>query len=1182
MRLQKLELKGFKSFADHTVINFNEDVIGIVGPNGSGKSNIVDAIRWVLGEQKNKELRLDKMTSVIFNGSKSRKQSGVAQVSLTFENTKNLLPTEYNVVTITRLLYRTGESEYRLNNVPCRLKDIRSLFMDTGIGSNSYAIIALGMTEDILQDKDNNRRLMLEQAAGISKYKQRKRETLNKLKGTEADLDRVDDLLFEINNNLKMLEKQAKRTQRYFDLKENYKTLSIQYAIHGIKDTRTQFDTLNQRLQESENKYRELSIALNQEEANLESEKQANLDKEKDLSGRQKAANELIEQLRKIESDKQITEQKVDFIQQNSKRLEEGIETANTSISQIKAELEQYDQRINSAKSEENALFEQYQGVKQLLDTVQNSHGSARSELDIVLKLQRSLEAEVLELEKEKANALGKLDNYEFELRKVDEDILNKDKEMEILNKDLSEQESAYKLKEQEIEQKASEAKQIIEDRDEVVEKLETEEKNKSDLERKLDARMNELDLLQSLVDNQEGFPESIKFLSQSQAWTKQAPLLTDIIYVDEPYRVAIENYLNNYLNYYVVKNYKEAYSAIQLLSDAQKGKANFFLLDLLNQNNQSLTNIPGAKSAMDVVKYDAEYKPLVEHLLGSVYITEGDLNELQTLPQGVSLLAKNGGLSRGRFTLSGGSVGLFEGKKIGRKKNLELVTKEVASLSDRIKEIDKQIKLFNAEIERLDELLQKADATDLKNELSALNQKRAGIQSRLETISNFAVNLKSHKESIQRSMAEIRNVNSDLEQKLGSQKNSADKVKMDIASADGSFQKLAEELSRISSDYNEKHIAYIQKQNQIDRLGQEYNFKKERIQDLQAEIMRLEGNKSSEAEELKVAFQSIEKLSADLQDMYLQKDQRMKSLNEFEHEYYQAKEQIDGIENKIRKFNKNLQEKQIDINQTKDKITEYKMKLQSIGDRLNVEFNIPVKAVIEQEPDDAYSLEELEPKVAKLKNRLDNYGEINPMAVEAYNEMKIRHDTINGQREDILEAKQSLLDTIGEIEQTATVKFQEAFEVVRENFREVFRSLFTKDDDCDLRLEFPDQPLDSRIKIMAKPKGKRPQSISQLSGGEKTLTATAFLFALYLYKPAPFCIFDEVDAPLDDSNILKFNKIIKKFSEESQFVIVTHNKLTMAAVDIIYGVYMQDQGVSGLSGVDFRALNEASELVLN
>ncbi|MEM6317412.1 MAG: AAA family ATPase [Bacteroidota bacterium] len=353
MRLRTLEIKGFKSFADLTQIHFNEDVIGVVGPNGSGKSNIVDAIRWVLGEQKSKELRLDKMTSVIFNGTKKRKASGAASVSLTFENTKNLLPTEYNMVTVTRMLYRSGESEYRLNNVPCRLKDVTSLFLDTGIGSNSYAIIALNMVDDLLSDKENARRRMFEQAAGISKYKKRKRETLNKLKNTEADLERIEDLLFEIEGNLKTLEKQAKRAERYYEIKKNYKELALDLAVFQVAEYKEDYKSIESRLTSEMDDFRQLEIDNRNLEAQIEEEKRKNLDYEKNLSESQKALNALVGSIREMENEKRILEQRSLFTKDNKEKLSSQITRTKDRIGQLDEELVNYRSRINEEKRKE-------------------------------------------------------------------------------------------------------------------------------------------------------------------------------------------------------------------------------------------------------------------------------------------------------------------------------------------------------------------------------------------------------------------------------------------------------------------------------------------------------------------------------------------------------------------------------------------------------------------------------------------------------------------------------------------------------------------------------------------------------------------------------------------------------------------------------------------------------------
>ncbi|MEL6926135.1 MAG: AAA family ATPase, partial [Bacteroidota bacterium] len=346
MRLKKLEIKGFKSFANETVINFGEDVIGIVGPNGSGKSNIVDAIRWVLGEQKTKELRLDKMNSVIFNGTKKRKAGGMASVSLTFDNTKNLLPTEYHTIKITRILYRSGDSEYRLNDVTCRLKDITSLFLDTGVGSNSYAIIALGMVDDLIADKDNSRRKMFEQAAGISKYKKRKRETLNKLKNTEGDLDRIEDLLFEIENNLKSLEKQAKRAKRYYELKDQYKELSLELAVLKVGTYKDRHEQVSKALAAGEDAFRQMEIDITNYEADLEKAKKANVDKEKLLSEKQRDLNTLVDSIRNQEGNKRMLSQKLSFIEQSQTKLSDQVNSASGRTEQLDQEIVNYRSRL--------------------------------------------------------------------------------------------------------------------------------------------------------------------------------------------------------------------------------------------------------------------------------------------------------------------------------------------------------------------------------------------------------------------------------------------------------------------------------------------------------------------------------------------------------------------------------------------------------------------------------------------------------------------------------------------------------------------------------------------------------------------------------------------------------------------------------------------------------------------
>ena len=424
-----------------------------------------------------------------------------------------------------------------------------------------------------------------------------------------------------------------------------------------------------------------------------------------------------------------------------------------------------------------------------------------------------------------------------------------------------------------------------------------------------------------------------------------------------------------------------------------------------------------------------------------------------------------------------------------------------------------------------------------------------------------------------------LSNANDGIDRELVAKKEEAEKAKNEISEKDGSFREVADQLAMASTAFNERKIEFIRQQNKVTSIQQELSFREKQIEE---NISILENAKRGVVDgkaEIEQIQNDIDALEKQLLAGYEEKKEKEAALTEAEQLYFKARGGINEQEDQLRTLNRQRNDSQLLINTLKDRFNELKLELTSIGERLKIEFNISVDDVIKQDPDPKFTEEDLQIKTDKLKKRLDNYGEINPMAMEAFDEMKLRYDTITTQKNDILEAKKSLLETIKEIEDTATEHFMDAFNKVREYFVDVFRTLFTEGDDCDLKLVDPDFPLESKIEIVAKPKGKRPQSINQLSGGEKTLTATALLFSLYLLKPAPFCIFDEVDAPLDDANIEKFNKIVRKFSVESQFIIVTHNKQTMAAVDIIYGIYMQEQGVSSLSAVDFRELDHTSSL---
>lgn len=1199
MRLKSLEIKGFKSFANQTVVNFSEDVIGIVGPNGSGKSNIVDAIRWVLGEQKGKELRLDKMSSVIFNGTKKRKAGNVASVSLTFENTKNLLPTEYNMVTITRMLYRSGESEYRLNGVQCRLKDIKGLLLDTGIGSNSYAIIALGMVDDILADKDNSRRRMFEQAAGVSKYKARKRETLNKLKSTEGDLDRIEDLLHEINNNLVSLEKQAKRARRYREIKAQYKELSVSLAVLKLEALRNRYRELNHEITQSEGTYRNLDAGIKQLESKLEAARKDNLDQEKELGERQRQLNEMVNNLRKQENRKQMLAQRLEFITRSRGELEQQIKSAAHQLETVAEQISQMTARIASEQATREELQKALVAAEKALEEIKGGHAGIKSKLDAGIQEQQALERSIFELEKRRAINSNQIDNFNFQRERNEGEMEDRRGEMDSLSnrlKDLESVEKAQLLEIEKLETAEEERRQALEAGEEALDKVKNELNR---VNRTLDAKRNEFKLTKSMVENLEGFPESIRFLSQNKDWSAQAPLLSDLLLVDEEYRVAIENYLEGYLNYYVVKDMNAAREAIQLLSRGQKGKANFFLLDAISDPPAPPALLPaGTRPAYDVIQADTEYAQLIQYLLHNVLVTESEDFPADSTG-GMTILAKSGRFIRRPNSISGGSVGLFEGKKIGRKKNLEQLEKAIEKGEAAVEQLNKQLYEARTKVEQLKGRRITQDIQSKQRELNKSQQQRAALRARVENFEKFFADTRAKNNQLLEQVKKLETTNTQMGKDLGDQQQKIEALREQLAGTDGNYRKLSEQLSQANADYNSQNINFIRQQNLVEGLERELVFKHDRSKEITQQTQRNHEQLEKLAQELETIRDEQIDLQKELELKYQEKQAFEQTLNDTEQGYFSARSTINALEDELRKSNRKRQDTQVLVNQLKEKFTDVKFKISSLGERLRIEFDVDITKIAnanfgdneanevastEETQDDKeqaqkesnqittkYTADELEIKVDRLRSRIANYGDINPMAVEAYDEMKARHENITKQRDDILDAKQSLIETINEIEETATVQFLEAFEKARNYFIDVFRSLFTEDDNCDLILLDPENPLESGIEIVAKPKGKRPQTISQLSGGEKTLTATALLFALYLLKPAPFCIFDEVDAPLDDANINKFNRIIKKFSKDSQFIIVTHNKLTMAAVDTIYGVHMAEQGVSAVTPVDFR-----------
>jgi chromosome segregation protein len=1172
MRLKSLEIKGFKSFADKTVVSFDEGITGIIGPNGCGKSNIIDSIRWVIGEQKISALRSENLEALVFNGSRTRSASGLAEVSLTFENTKNLLPTEFSTVTVTRRFYKNGESEYRLNDVQCRLKDIHNLFLDTGVSTDSYAIIELGMVDDIIKDKENSRRRMLEQAAGITIYKTRKKEAKNKLDATEQDLARIEDLLFEINNQLKTLENQAKKAEKYFEIKKEYKEVAVELAKASLEGFNHTYKELNEQQEIETNKRIQLEAEIATEEAALEQEKVGFIEKERALQSLQHEFNDLLQNLRTKENDKNLATQKLHYLKEKETNLREFLNRAEGQLKTIGDSIEYTQLQVGEEENKLIELSDNVTAAKMDVEIKRSQYDERRASVDALRNQFQQIQRSQFDAEKKVAVADTSIQNLQRAAAQLTEEKQNREFQLQQLEVELKEKEELLENKRIDLQQLQEQHERTKEQIFETQGQLEALRNELAEENRKLDSKKNEYDLLKSLVDSMDGYPESIKFLHNNPSWNSQSPILSDIIYVKEEFRAAVENVLEPYLNYYVVNNLQEGLQAVHLLDDNKKGKANFFLMDKVSGEDKAYPQPANTIKALDVIEVDDQYKKLAEHLLGNVFIGEND--EAIENSNGAIILEKTGKYVKGKYTLTGGSVGLFEGKKIGRAKNLEKLQDEIILQQAVVNSLKSEIQIRHNAVIGYNEQLKENAIKQTENEINQLTNQSFAAKNKIE-------NLQAAQQNAQQRLE-------DLEARLQDEHDSIASTREEFHVLNERLQQTGDELKMVEQDYqlseqdynaatyifNENNLNLTKQQSKIATVKQELEFKQNQLNDLHTQIQ----NNSSQLSEASEAIVEGEVALVQSEELLLQlmqtKEVEEKKLNEADQTYYNLRNALQEKESELRHKTKTKENVEHLLSAIKDKLNDLKLNLSGMKERMQVEFKVDLNEILDQDRTSTTTLEDLQASSDRMRKRLENMGEVNPTAIEAYTEMKKRYEFILEQKNDLVDAKESLLQTIQEVEATANQQFLETFNRVRENFQKVFKALFTEEDTADMILVDPENLADTGIDIVAKPKGKRPSSITQLSGGEKTLTATALLFAIYLIKPAPFCILDEVDAPLDDANVGKFTQMIKKFSDNSQFIIVTHNKQTMSCVDVIYGVTMQEPGVSKLVPVDFRSLN--------
>ncbi|MGB8194131.1 MAG: chromosome segregation protein SMC, partial [Chitinophagaceae bacterium] len=1009
MRLKSLEIKGFKSFADKTIVNFDEGVTGIIGPNGCGKSNIIDSIRWVIGEQKISHLRSENLESLVFNGSRTRSASGLAEVSLTFENTKNLLPTEFSTITITRKFYKSGESEYRLNDVQCRLKDIQNLFMDTGVSTDSYAIIELGMVDDIIKDKENSRRRMLEQAAGITIYKTRKKEAKQKLDATEQDLARIEDLLFEINNQLKSLENQAKKAEKYYEIKKDYREISVELAKAALEGFNITYRELNEQSEAETDKRVKLEARIASEEAAIEQEKTGFIGKERALQSMQHAFNDLLQTLRSRENDKNLASQRLNFLQEKETSLQDFLDKSEGQLKGLEESISFTQEQVGDEENKLESLQQQLDDLKTDVEQKRRVFDEKRVHLDSLRSENLSIQRNQFEAEKKVAVADTSIQNLERSLDQLEE-------EREVRQSQLKQLEEEKTAKEQELETRRTDLQQLQEQQDRTKEQilqtqaqLEELRQQLADESRVLDSKKNEHDLLKSLIDSMEGYPESVKFLHNNTGWNHAAPILSDIIYVKEEFRAAVENVLDPYLNYYVVNNLEEGLQAVHLLDDNKKGKANFFLLNKFTEESQPPYHQPdNTIPAIDVIEVDPQFQHLANYLLGNVFIAENE--DALANSNGAVVLEKHGKYVKGKYALTGGSVGLFEGKKIGRAKNLEKLRDEITAQEKVVDGLKATIQSKHNEVIGFNEQLKENAIRQTQEAINQLTNLVFSLENKIENLhaqqQSSRIKIEEQQQSLRDTMTSIEGTRNEW-MKLVTALN---ELRETLRGAEDAYKSVEAEYNHATAAYNEFNLQVTRHQSKIAGLKQELEFKSRQLSNLKNQVESNQSQLKQTRESIVESEDLLNTADTSLIDLLRRKEEEEKTLNEADQAYYNLRNELNAKESELRHKVKEKEQIEHLLGEIKDRLNELKLQLAGMKERLSVEFRINLDDILDQPRTSETPVEELQEKSDRMKKRLENLGEVNPTAIEAFQEMKKRYEFILEQKNDLVSAKQSLL----------------------------------------------------------------------------------------------------------------------------------------------------------------------------
>ncbi|MCI8273296.1 MAG: chromosome segregation protein SMC [Clostridia bacterium] len=1181
MYLKRLEMQGFKSFADKTILEFMPGITSVIGPNGSGKSNISDAIRWILGEQSIKSLRGAKTQDIIFAGTQNRKSLGFAEASLIFDNTDGALPIEYSEVTVTRKIYRSGETGYYINKVACRLKDIVELFMDTGIGRDGYSIIGQGKIDEILSNKSEDRRHIFEEAAGIVKYRARKEETEKKLEQTKLNLLRINDILTEIEGNLEPLQIQSDKAKRYLNLKEELKNIEIGLFIYNISKYKADLEQLA-------NDEEIMRDTLNQEEGKLEKIKilKEELKEEIDnittqIEKMQNIGFESQKEIEQLNSNINVSETKIQNNIENTERYKKEIVELEEKIDSLKQEIEQKQYKKDNLKQNKEKYEKELKEKEEELQKLSSKLSSKELEVEEIKKRVEENTDKRYEIQSDISMQTANIQNIEKRQTQIDQEISSSISELD-----------RTRMKKEDI---AKSFYEIETSRNKILKSLEEVGSKKQDITSKIkefdiqiNNNTNEIRMKQSrhnfLVETEkekEGYIKSVKSLLIECEKIKELGkgmygVLANIISVPKEYETAMEMCLGASLQNIVTETEEDAKKLIEHLRKNNLGRASF--LPITSVKGKKIDNIKGKKVgligiASELVSYDKKYEQIILNLLGRTAVVDNMQNAIAIAKENgyaFRIITIEGDIINASGAITGGSVAKKTVNILGRSREIESLQKEINSLKEKTQKLEKEkeeyIKSSESiieEIQNMEKQLQEIDITYAteKQKVVSIDEAIRTIQKRIEKFKEE----KSKSEETKKEIIENKEKDEKKVEEITSQNEKDQKIINEFSISNKESQDYIDTLNlditnlKISvSSFNESEMSIEEMTEMIKQEIETHTKNRDnRVNQIQtAETENVELNKQIEA-----IKQEIEKIQSQVKNSG-------DSIEKFKKERIQKNEKLSQKEEEQTDEFKIIEDLKSQITKTEVKKTKIEEDITDIINKMWEEYEITPNNVEGYEKPENVSL--TQKKVNNLRTDIKELGSVNVDAIEEYKNIKQRYDFMCEQRLDLENTMSKLRKIIQDMMEIMKQQFREQFEIINKNFGEVFKELFGGGM-AEIKLTDEENILECGIDITVQPPGKKLQNMTLLSGGEKAFTAIALLFSILKINPAPFCVLDEIEAALDDVNVYRYAEYLKKFAKETQFLIITHRKGTMEVADTVYGVTMEEKGISKLLSMKLK-----------